>query len=262
MQALEKLKEIFGKKGIKLVESGDHAIKSVLQFCKDNGRKKVLIQDQGGWLTYKDYAKKVGLEIILLKTDYGLIDLNDLSSKADSSSVLLVNSLNGYFSEQAMGLITDICISKKCFLINDASGSIGTLSGEIGDLIICSFGKDKPVNLHYGGCIAFDDESLEFEGEFDSEKLEKLSKELDNLYAKQMQWEEVHWKIKNDLIDFDIIHRDKTGINVIVKFSSEEEKEKIIKYCDSKKYEYTICPRYIRVNCNAISIEVKRIQNL
>ena len=48
------------------------------------------------------------------------------------------------------------------------------------------------------------------------------------------------------------------GHNVIVKFNTDEEKEKIINYCDKNELEYTLCPRYIRVEENAVSIEVKR----
>ena len=66
-------------------------------------------------------------------------------------------------------------------------------------------------------------------------------------------------KIKKDLGKFDIIHKDKKGINVVVKFKDENEKKKIVDYCRDNDYEYTECPRYIRVNCNAISIEVKRL---
>ena len=56
----------------------------------------------------------------------------------------------------------------------------------------------------------------------------------------------------------DIIHADKKGINVVIKFRNEAEKKRIIYYCDKNNYQYTECPRYKRVNCNAISIEVKR----
>ena len=41
--------------------------------------------------------------------------------------------------------------------------------------------------------------------------------------------------------------------------NNDEEKDKIIKYCKENNYEYTLCPRYIRVNENAVSIEVKRL---
>ena len=257
MEVQEKLQELTGKQKIKLVKSGDHAILSVLKFCKNQGKEKVLIQDQGGWLTYRDYPKKAGLEKVELKTDYGIIDLEDLKENADEKSVLLVNSLNGYFSEQPMEEIAEICAEKKCLLVNDASGSIGTELAQIGDIIIGSFGKDKPVNLHYGGFIAFD-EDYSFEGEFDPSKSDALDEELDKLFARQLRWNGMHWKIKADLKDFDIIHKDKTGINVVVRFKDEKEKEKIIQYCDENKLPYTICPRYIRVNCDAVSIEVKR----
>lgn len=259
MQAQEKLQELTGKKNIKLVQSGDHAILYVLKFMKKLGKESVLIQDQGGWLTYRDYPKKAGLEKIELKTDYGLIDLDDLRAKAGDKSVLLVNSLNGYFSEQPMHEIAKICAAKSCLLINDASGSIGTEIGSIGDIILGSFGKDKPVNLHYGGFIAFD-EDYDLEGEFDPGKLAALAEELDRMFAKQLRWDSMHWKIISDLKDFDVIHRDKPGINVVVKFSDEEEKKKILAYCEENKLPYTICPRYIRVNCDAVSIEVKRLQ--
>ena len=256
MDAIKKLKELSGKDEIKLVESGDHAILSVLKFCKKQGKERVLIQDQGGWMTYRDYPKKAGLEKVELKTDYGIIDFDDLRSKADEKSVLLVNSLNGYFSEQDMFEIAKICAEKNCLLVNDISGSIGLESGKIGDILLCSFGRDKPVNLHYGGCIAAD--SGDFEGEFDDSKLDMLNEKLNELFARQLRWDGMHWKIKADLKDFDIIHKDKPGINVVVKFSNEDEKKKIIEYCDENKLAYTICPRYIRVNCDAVSIEVKR----
>jgi dTDP-4-amino-4,6-dideoxygalactose transaminase len=256
MEVKEKLQELTGKKQIKLVESGDHAILSVLKSCKSIGKEKVLIQDQGGWLTYRDYPKKARLSVIELKTDYGILDLEDLKQKADEKSVLLINSLNGYFSEQPMEVISEICAERKCLLVNDASGSIGTELAKVGDVIIGSFGKDKPINLHYGGFIAHD--SGEFEGEFDASKLKALSDELDKLFAKLLAWETRNLKIKEDLRDFDVIHPESKGINVIVKFSSEDEKEKILDYCNKNDLPYTLCPRYIRVNCDAVSIEVKR----
>jgi hypothetical protein len=257
MEVTEKLHELFGKNNIQLVESGDHAILSVLRYAKSIGKSKVLIQDQGGWLTYRDYPKKEELELIFLKTDYGLIDLDDLRIKADRNSVLLVNSLNGYFSEQPMEEIKRICSDKNCLLINDASGSVGTELALIGDIILCSFGKYKPINLHYGGCITFNDGS--FAGEFDEKKLEKLNSELDKLFFRLQQWTDINRKIKEDLKEFDIIHRGSKGINVIVKFKDDLEKEKIISYCNKNKYEHTLCPRYIRTMEKAVSIEVKRI---
>ena len=39
------------------------------------------------------------------------------------------------------------------------------------------------------------------------------------------------------------------------------EKEAITMYCESNGYEFTECPRYIRIIEPAISIEVKRLEN-
>ena len=66
-------------------------------------------------------------------------------------------------------------------------------------------------------------------------------------------------KVKEDLKRFNIIHPDSRGINVVVKFSGDIEKAEIISYCNQNKLEFTLCPRYIRVNEKAISIEIKRI---
>ena len=57
MEPIEKLQELTGKSEIKLVESGDHAILYALKFAKKLGKERVLIQDQGGWMTYRDYPK-------------------------------------------------------------------------------------------------------------------------------------------------------------------------------------------------------------
>jgi len=257
MEAEEKLRQLFNKQKIKLTKSGDHAILSVLRYASSIGKTKALIQDQGGWLTYRDYPKKAGIEKIELKTNYGIIDLNDLRAKADNKTILLINSLTGYFAEQPMEEITKICAEKKCLLVNDASGSTGTQTGSFGDIILCSFGKDKPINLHYGGCIAYD--KGEFEGEFDAVKIQELNKELDNLFVRLQDWDKTNMKIKQDLKQYKIVYPEKRGINVVIRFENEQEKQEITEYCKKNNYQYTMCPRYIRVNCDGISIEVKRL---
>ena len=57
----------------------------------------------------------------------------------------------------------------------------------------------------------------------------------------------------------DIIHKKNKGFNVIVKYKSDDGKKKIIEYCNEKKIPFLECPKYIRVNEKAISIEVKRL---
>ena len=65
-------------------------------------------------------------------------------------------------------------------------------------------------------------------------------------------------QVKKDLSDYNILNRSHKSLVVIVEYKNEQEKNEIIKYCNKKKIEYTQCPRYIRVNKQAISIEIKR----
>jgi len=250
------LSNLTGKKFITFTESGDHAIMEVLKNLFLKGYKKILIQDQGGWFSYLKYPKKIGFETIKLKTDYGLIDMDDLEQKADSKSILLVNSLTGYFAEQEMKKIYEICKAKKCFLINDVSGSIGREIARFGDLALGSFGEHKPIEIGKGGFIA---SNFEFGEDFDidHDKLERQIKELGN---KILYFDSVRKKVINDLKDFKIIHKEKKGINVVVKYHNEREKERVIDYCKSKNLEYVLCPNYIKVNERAVSIEIKRLK--
>lgn len=252
------LQNLTNKKIIVLTQSGDHSISCVLKSLK-NKINTILIQDQGGWLTYKDYSKKEGFNVVELKTDYGIIDLKDLQAKANETCALLVNSLTGYCAEQPIKEIFEICKQKNSLLINDISGSIGTENAKIADIIIGSFGKDKPVNLHYGGFIATNKKE-NFDCEFNEQKIKDLQKELENLPKRRQMLTDTHNKIKKDLLAHEIIHKNNCGINVIVKFNNQKEKQDIINYCTKNNYEWTLCPRYIRVNENAISIEVKRLR--
>lgn len=242
------LNGLVNKENIYLMDSCDSAIKEILNKLN---KPKVIIQDQGGWLSYKKFGN---MEI---KTDYGLINLNDLREKADENSVLLVNSLSGYIALQNMHEILDTCRDRKCVVINDVSGSIGTKEARFGDVIVGSFSKWKPINLGYGGFIA-SDKKLGIEENFDLNKINDLKEKILNLNKRRRFLINTCKKIKKDLNNYDIIHKNKEGLVVVVKFNNIEEKEGIIKYCNDKKLEYTICPRYIRVNENAVSIEVKR----
>jgi len=262
-QILEKLKELTGNKFIQLTERGNSSLLIALTLVKNLlSKTKVLIQDQGGWITYKQYPKDLGLEIIEIKTDYGLIDLDDLEDKADENSVLLINSSPGYAAVQDMQKVMEVCNRKKCFLINDVSGSIGTENAKIGDIVFGSFGRWKPINLEYGGFVATNNDKYyeEFEASyFDEHKYEDLIKKIDGLAERLRKLKEKRKTILEDLSSFNVVHKDKDGVNVIVKFDNDKVKQKIIDYCKENKLEFTECPRYIRINEDAVSIEVKRL---
>lgn len=262
-QVVQKIQELTGKKYVKLSQSGDHAIKHIIDLAITLQKDRIVIQDQGGWLTYKSYARKAGLLVVETKTDYGLVDIQDFEKKITANSLAIVNSLTGYFAEQSMDVISQKCKEKNCILVNDISGSVGTEIGKIGNILICSCGTYKPINLGYGGFIATNDEELfaSIQGNsFDEKQLPGLLREIEKLPLRRKMFFEVSEKIKKELKDSEIIHRESKGINVVVKFNSEEEKKKITEYCEKNAFPHTLCPRYIRVLENAISIEVKRLK--
>ncbi len=147
------------KKYLFFTDRGNRSIKLALMLAKSLGKKKAFIQDQGGWITYDQYLKKLKFEYHFIDTDYGIVDLETLKNHIDSDSVLLINSMPGYFSLQDDMLeIYELCQEKNCLLINDVSGSIGTEQAKFGDIIIGSFGRWKPIYLEYGGFISFNND--------------------------------------------------------------------------------------------------------
>lgn len=266
-EAKELIRKITNMKYIELTSRGNTAIFSAL-YCarKLSKSKKVLIPDQGGWFTYKKYPLYLELEIEEVKTNYGLIDLKDLKKKIKGACCFLYSNPAGYFAEQDIKEIYDIC-KGKCLVILDVSGSIGKKDySKYCDIMIGSFGDDKPVNLGYGGFVGTNNkDNFEKPKEifnltiFDSKYLKELENKLKSLRERYQYYEKINKKIKNDLKKYEIIHEDKDGINVAVKFKDKKRKDEIISYCKRNNYPFRICPFYIRVKEKAISIEVKRL---
>lgn len=260
------LRRYSGHKNIELTSRGNTAIFAALYCCRKLNPGKVLIPDQGGWITYPKYPKMLGMEAVEVRTDDGVVDLNDLKLKLDGVSCFLYCNPAGYFAEQPVKEIYDVC-KGKCMVILDISGCIGDEDpGKYCDLSVGSFGKWKPVNVEYGGFVsAKDKKTFEIPAEifnttsFDNNYSDILAGKLAIAGERLKIFYERCRKIKEDLGGLDIIHRDRKGINVVVGFKDKAEKEKIIKYCDENGYEHTLCPRYIRVNRDAVSIEVKRL---
>jgi len=258
---ISKLKELTGKDRIILTRRGNKALKFTLKALR--AQKKVLIQDQGGWITYPQYVEEFKFQLVRLKTDYGLIDGEDLKQNLDCDSVVLVNSMPGYFAYEDMQKISSIVVKENAMIVNDVSGSIGTEEAKIGDIIVGSFGRWKPINAEYGGFIATNEEIykcvlMEMPSVFEEKFVPKLLEKLEGMNERVKKLKAMASKVKADLKDLEIIHPNHEGFNVIVKYNSYEEKEKILKYCEKEEFEFTECPKYIRVDEQAISIEVKR----
>ena len=271
---------------IKLTSRGNTSIFSAL-YCarKINNKdpkqlKPILTPDQGGWVTYLKYPKMLGMGINLCKTDDALIDLEELKEQSKNCTAFLYAQPGGYFVDQPIKEIYNICKKNDCLVIMDVTGSIGTdlCNGKYADYIVCSFGNYKPIDLGYGGFVSSNDKELIERpkeifntDKFDNdEKLPLLFLKLKSLKQRYKLFDKNNKKIKQDLKDFEIIHKNKKGINVLVKFKDEMGRNKLINYCETNNFKYKLCKKvsntktsifsFIKVNENAISIEVQRLK--
>jgi hypothetical protein len=163
---------------------------------------------------------------------------------------------------QPLDEILQTCKKNNILFFNDATGSIGHEQAKQGDVVFASFGEHKPINLGEGAFIATDNlEYYNFLKQNNSEvsiDFDALFLNLRHLDQRLQMLSQMTDKIKKDLKNYNIVHRESKGINVIVKYMNEPEKQKIIKYCEKNNLEYRECPLNIRINEPAISIEVKR----
>ncbi|MFP4118797.1 MAG: DegT/DnrJ/EryC1/StrS family aminotransferase [Candidatus Woesearchaeota archaeon] len=260
------LKVLTGKEHVHFTRRGNRAILIALRVIKQLEKSNILYQGEGGWLTYEPSIEKAELTPIKLVTNDGLIQPEELSIH-DHDSALLINSMAGYAALHDMEHINSLCLANNQYLINDVSGSIGSEQAKHGDIILGSFGKSKPVDLETGGFIATSDEDIErlIRKEADEEpeiNYAILARKLKDLDKRRQYLLSVAKQVKEDLSGHKIIHPDHEGLNVIVKFSDEDEKNTLIDYCKKKGLEYTECPREIRILDDAVSIEIKRLKGV
>jgi len=261
---LKKIKDLTNKKNVYFTKRCNESLMISVKYLSSllkKSNKFLLTQEEGGWLTYPKLAKQNGLELVYLKMNNGRIDLTQL--KKYSNTILVMHTMPGYSYKENVKKIAEICDKNNILLINDCCGSIGTKDATYGDLIVCSFGKAKPLSCGGGGFIAtnFDLEKNEFIGDTkETINLKELNIALDNLNKKLGIWKEKSLEVKNELkkLGFKILNDGDQGINVLVSFN--DEKERLIKYLDIKELEFTKCPRYIRTNKVALSIEIKRLR--
>lgn len=248
------LRKYTGRQMIYFVRRGNVAIREALRIAKKYRRNKLLIPDQGGWITYEQFAEKEGLEVDIIKTKDGVFGPEAIRGGRDTA--LLFNSLPAYSFNIDIDAISSVCHEKGILIINDATGSIGTPQGKKGDIILGSFSKGKPVPLGQGGFLASDVPlSLEETAEIESDELSSLLESLPERIEKISQAVE---HMKEDLKDYDVVYPEHKGYNVIVAYSTDEEKETLIKMITEHGYEFTECPRDIRIKRKALSIEIKR----
>ena len=265
-KCLEKIKAYAKKKHVMITERGNSAIYAALVLAKEKGCTTLLIPDQGGWLTFSKLGKKVGLDVVELKTNDALLTKESFVD-VPKNSVLLFTTFAGYFAKQDLEMIKNVCDEKDIFIIEDCSAALRTAFEPIGDILVCSFGKWKLINNYHGGCVCFDDAS--FVSVLDAIKDEVAPKNLDyaKLFENISKADERYMflvgmcgHVKHDLADYSIVHKNREGLVVVIAEEDDAKLGKIKDYCSSKSYEFTLLPREIRLNKKGISVEVKRLK--
>ncbi|MFQ5620703.1 MAG: DegT/DnrJ/EryC1/StrS family aminotransferase [Candidatus Nanoarchaeia archaeon] len=255
MNTIDALKTYAGKNYVYLVSRGNKAIKEALKFAKEKGKTKVLIPEEGGWLVYEQYPTELKMKLKRIKCRNAILDLSYLKEELGRDAVLLVNSMPAYSTFEQMELLVNVCARYGAMIINDASGSVGTVHARYGDVIVCSFGRWKPIEMGTGGFIASNEAFHVEEANIDELELSKAIKERPE---KTKRWSERVKKIKRDLSSLNVVHPESNGYVAIIKYKNESEKHQITLYCADHDLVFTECPRYIRLQQPAISIEVKQ----
>lgn len=264
-EIIKLLQKLTGHKLIEVVLRGNSAINSALNLVSKD--KTVLIPEEGGWIHYQKAPKKLELKHLEVKCVDAKIDLVDLKQKLfeNKCGAFLYQNPGGYFAEQPMKEIYELCKKNGCLVILDVSGSIGTslCDGKYADVIIGSFGEWKLVEAKGGGFISCQDKSvfdrLELQPLNDISQLQTILEHLNKLPERIKFLSEKRKKILSDLKEFEVVHPKDIGFVVVVKYENDEQKSELISYCKENQLPYTECPRYIRLNSKAISIEVKQL---
>lgn len=240
------LNELTNKKNNLLVSRGNKAIQLSLKKAKELGYEKVYLADQGGWVTYGQYAKKLKFQIKEVKTDKGVINFDNFGE----NSVILFNDMPSYaFLQNELNV--EKMKEKKILTIGDITGSIGTRVCKA-DILVCSFGENKMINLGQGGVIASDIE-LDFENSFEGDKIE-LQEKIDTLPERLEFLREKREEIIKKVGEDNIIKYDEQGINIMTL-----KKDEILKFCEDNDYVCKTCPMKIKILEDAISIEVQNL---
>jgi dTDP-4-amino-4,6-dideoxygalactose transaminase len=280
-EAEDKITTITSHNHSKLVNSGNSAI----MIAVNHSKGPILIPDQGGWNGVKQIANFLKKETIIFKTNQGLVstdyideaistdEFKNLEDNYKEPATLFLSSFAGYTAEQPIKEISKWCDEKGILLVEDASGGITDpkkllSNGKYSDIIVCSTGSPKIVNVGYGGFISSNNPKL-----FEESKLLLKTFKVNSAIAKgiatELDFGEHGFKtaikaceyLKNNLPN--VIHQDKRGINIII--SNKNPKKLSMKlrnefYLEGRSI-ITRCPNYNRLKEKGIAIEIKNLAN-
>lgn len=210
------MQALTGKKQIILMPRCNRAILQVLRWAKEK-YTDLYYPDQGGWITYDQFGRKLKYNLHELVTKRGLIDF----SQVKDNSVVLFHDMPGYMYFQNTYDETDFK-KRNILVINDITGSIGLRKPQ-GDVIVCSFGKTKLLNVGYGGLIASDFD-LPIEEEFDYTYRDALSEKIGLIQERIEQVFDLKEQVLSDLSKYDIIPGE--GPNIVIIHHVDDEIKK------------------------------------
>ena len=263
---IEKIKKLTSHDEVKITSSGNNSIFIALSAIKGD----IIIPDQGGWHGFKQIAKFLNKNIITLKTDFGLIDPEDIDGlDIKEDSALIYTSFAGYCAEQDAKSISKYCRNNGIISIEDASAGIGDSENRLGkhsDIILASTGSPKIINVGSGGFIAGNDEEI-FKNTSMPQKLSKASEIICGGMDCELDNAEENLQLTLDATDYmkkhltNTLHPDKRGINVIIPHEDAKSVGWNLKQNlkTDKSGFITTCPNYNRVKARAIAIEIKNL---
>lgn len=272
--AEEKIQELTGHKYVKLVNSGNSAILTVMNALES----PFILPDQGGWSGFKKMAQILDKNVIFVPTEKGIIYpdlleeyLNQLSVQA---SALFLTSFAGYTAEQPLKELYDICCENGVLLIEDASGSVGDplkklCNSQQAHVIIASTGSPKTVNVGNGGFISTDKNEIFQKSAFllktlkaDAITAAGMIAESKNASSNLIKTIYACDYLKKNIPN--TYHSDKRGINVIISSMDPKTHSRILreKINAEGRSIITTCPLYDRLKEKAVCLEIKNLDTL
>jgi len=272
INAEDSIKKLTRHEHVKIVNSGNSAILSVMSTFKDN----IIIPDQGGWIGFKKMAEFLNIKVVEIPTHLGLIETNKLKYLIEkfNPEALFITSFAGYSAEQPIKDIYNICDDMDVILVEDASGGIGDENRRLGNgehahVIIGSTGTPKTVNVGNGGFISTNNINL-INSAYNIIKSLKadpitctgIASEIQNApYTLSKTLDACNY-LKSEIMEFrEVLYGDKYGLNIII----PDKHPKKLRYQLKNRFNVhggsiiTVCPNYNRVKINAICIEIKNL---
>jgi len=266
---------LYYKKDISILPSGNASIYVASKIVKDLNGSNVLIPDMGGWSGFMTYPKMFNLNIVKIRTNYGIIDCELLDEEIRKNDIrgLFLTSLAGYLARQPLKEIKKICEENEVIFIEDISGGVGGVCG-FGDIVVCSTGAPKIINCEYGGFIGLSKDikqHLEEKNKVDELKQLLKTYKVPNIYGSMKEEALIARKTYKKLVKFSNIikdnfenayFKDEEGVCVFLEYENPKEISKKINNfveLDNGKSILTKCPIYERILRKGIVVEIKKM---